>query len=213
MAPVAQAFSLPPPHLFLGLDLGQRHDPAALSILHRLPEPTGRWNSVTYQHEVEIVYHLHHVERFQLGTPYTVIVEKVARLLHHLPPELDSLKTLVVDASGVGAPVVEMLRRSPLGCRLIPITITASGHPHQDRAGGYLVPRRDLITALRVLLERRQLRIPAQIHDKDSLLKELLTLTDTSGSNHDDLAIATALAAWQASRRFTSARGTKLVGE
>ena len=204
MAPVGQAFSLPPQlpsrHVFLGLDLGRRHDPAALAILHRVPEPTGRWNSVDWQSEVEIAFHLHHVERFPLGTPYTAIVEKVVRLVHHLPAHLDGLKTLVVDASGVGAPVVEMLRRARPRCRIIPITITASGHARLDGYGGYLVPRRDLITALRVLLERRLLRIPSAIHDKQALLNELLTLSDASGSHHDDLAIATALAAWQAAR-------------
>lgn len=210
-----------PPHIFLGLDLGQRHDPAAIAILQRTVEPTGPFNHVTWELGRELHFRLCHTERLALGTPYIQIVSRVRRLLEKLSVPLPGihsyagtapLRTLVVDASGVGRPVVELLRKSGVGsapvaisparAAIAPITITASGAPRFEASGEEFVSRRDLITNLRILLEKRSLKISARIHDREALIQELVQFQDRSGSRHDDLAMATALACWKATRRL-----------
>ena len=62
------------------------------------------------------------------------------------------------------------------------------------------MPRRDLLTALRLVLEKGRLSIPTRIHDRQAFKEEIARLTDRPTTPHDDLAIATALAAWQATR-------------
>lgn len=203
-----------PNHLFFGLDLGQRQDPSALVILERAYEPTGQFNHATWEMERALTFRLYHAERIALGTPYIEIVGRVRRLLIDVTPRFPvlqlplasaPLKTLVVDASGVGRPVVELLRRAALGCTpgwtLVPVTIVATGRPHEG-AGEEFVPRRDLLTNLRILLERRLLKISARIHDRDALVEEIVRVRDRSGSHHDDLVMATALACWRATRRL-----------
>ncbi|MDR3718888.1 MAG: hypothetical protein P4K98_08805 [Bryobacteraceae bacterium] len=209
-----------PPHVYLGLDLGQRHDPAAIAILHRTVEPTGAFNHVTWEFEREVHFRLCHTERLALGTSYIQIVARIGRLLEKLSAPLPGshcyagtapLRTLVVDASGVGRPVVELIRKSRIGwtpepgnpprVAIAPVTITASGSPHCEASGDEFVSRRDLITNLRILLERRLLKISGRIHDRQALLKELVELQDRSGSKHDDLVMATAIACWRATRR------------
>jgi hypothetical protein len=208
-----------PPHLFLGLDLGQRHDPAAIAILQRTVEPTGPFNHVTWELGRELHFRLSHTERLALGTPYIEIVSRIRHLLEKLSAPLPGihssagtapLRTLVVDASGVGRPVVELFRKSGFGCThaavtIVPVTITASGAPRLETGGEEFVSRRDLITNLRILLEKRLLKISARIHDRQALLKEFIQLQDRSGSNHDDLVMATALACWRATRRVNLA--------
>ncbi|QOY85610.1 hypothetical protein [Paludibaculum fermentans] len=204
-----------PPHLYFGLDLGQRRDPAALAILQRIHEPTGEWNRFKMEPEWELLFRLRHVERFHLGTPYITIVDRVCELLRDGDGNLlggwpvasgritNPYKTLIVDASGVGAPVVELFQRANLQASLIALTITGSGAAHSNGAYegcGYTVPRRDLVTNLRLLLERGLLRIPTRVHDFDSIREEVLNLQDGSGPRHDDMAIALALAAWWAAR-------------
>ena len=157
---------------------------------------TGRRNPTTFDLELRLRFVLRHVESFPLGTHYFDIVRRIRNLVHGAGP----LKTLVVDASGVGAPIVEAFRAVRLQASLIPITITGSGHPHPDPHGGYLVPRRDLISNLRILMERGLLRIPPAIHGKEALIGELINLKDHQGSHHDDLAISLTLAAWQSTR-------------
>ena len=184
------------PHIFFGLDLGRRQDPSAISILERSHESTGRLDPTSFEIELRLRFVLRHVETFPLGTHYFEIVRRIRNLVQGAGP----LKTLVVDASGVGAPIVEAFRAVRLGANLIPITITGSGHPHPDPHGGYLVPRRDLISNLRILMERGLLKIPPAIHGKDALIKELIHLKDNQGQHHDDLAISLTLAAWQSTR-------------
>jgi hypothetical protein len=73
-------------------------------------------------------------------------------------PELSRRKTLVVDATGVGRPVVDLLRRAQLPCRLMAVTITAGDRETLD-SGTWRVPKRDLITGLLVLLQREEIDI------------------------------------------------------
>ncbi|MGJ5814382.1 hypothetical protein [Paludibaculum fermentans] len=204
-----------PPHLYFGLDLGQRRDPSALAILQRIHEPTGERDPFTMEQQWKLYFRLRHAERFHLGTPYLTIVDRVRELLRDgdgalragwpfAPGQLtDPDKTLVVDASGLGAPVVELFQRAKLHSSLIALTITGSGSPHNNGAyqgSGYTVPRRDLVTNLRLFLERGILRIPTHMHAFDDIREELLNLQDEAGHNRDDMAIALALAAWWASR-------------
>jgi hypothetical protein len=205
------------PHIYFGLDLGQRNDPAALAILQRLHRNTGAIDPVSREYQWEMVFQLRHVERFRLGTPYIQIVDK----LHHLIRDVglgahplflpagwplqrghasNPLRTLVVDSSGVGAPVVELLLRDIKDCSIVPVTITSgeAAPPDPHTNNGFCVPRRDLISALRVLLELDHLKIAANINNRKELMEELTNLTDRPTAHHDDL--ATALATWQATK-------------
>ena len=114
---------------------------------------------------------------------------------------------LVVDATGVGTPVVDMFRRAPLECSMLPVTIT--GGNHQSRGpDGYSVPKRDLVTGLQVLLERDELRMPEELDAGGQLVKELMNMQvkvsegghDSYGAfrsgEHDDLVLALGLACW-----------------
>jgi hypothetical protein len=190
------------PNIILGLDLGQRHDPAALAVLERTLEFTGARDPVTLEFHNYIRFTLRHVERFRLGLPYVTIVERIARLVRDLPAMTTLYQpclSLVVDASGVGAPVVEMLRGAGMGISIFPVIITSGEYAHPSPNGCSNIPRRDLVTRLRIALEKQTLKIPATVHDHAALTNELLTFTDRSGSRRDDLAMAVALAVYKAS--------------
>jgi hypothetical protein len=177
---------------FVGLDLGQRRDHSALAVVEKGAQLLVR-----------------HVERMPLGTPYPMVVEKV-----RMVTQSDALRgrcEAVVDATGVGAPVVEMLRSAGLGCGLAAVTIT--GGDRETRTGeGWSVPKRDLIAGVQVRLERGDLRIAKGLKDAGSLMRELMDMRmerresgrvrmEASGAGaHDDLVIALALAVWGASK-------------
>jgi hypothetical protein len=182
----------------IGLDLGQTQDYTALAVLQRVQ---------TVQQSDYLVRHL---KRYPLGTPYTAIVPSVACLAGS--PILAGKSTLVVDQTGVGRPLVEMLLREPGIPRVVPVTIT-SGHAVTLAADGSRhVPKKELVTALQLLLQGRRLRIAKGLPEAQVLTEELMNFRikitaaahETFGvwrqGQHDDLVLAVALAGWWAER-------------
>jgi hypothetical protein len=81
-------------------------------------------------------------------------------------------KVMVVDATGVGTPVIEMLRAARMGCELKPVLITG-GYGERQTGGAWYVGKGGLMTQLRTSLELRDLRIAAGLPETPALVKEL----------------------------------------
>ncbi len=183
----------------IGLDFGQAQQHTAVAVLeqprHDLPI------------NEEPVYALRHLHRWPPGTPYTQIVPAVAQMV--TDPLLRG-SPLVVDQTGVGQALVELLRRTAGGW-IIPVTITAGQTVGKLEDGTQLLPKKELVTCLQLLLQGRRLRLPRSLPDADRLVKELeafrakITVSalaepavDWREGPQDDLVLAVALAAWWA---------------
>ncbi len=117
---------------------------------------------------------------------------------------------LVMDLTGVGAPVFDLLQAA--GVRPVAITITG-GHSVSGTREHLHVPKRVLITTLAALFEADRLKIAAGIPHAADLTKELQNFQvkinhrtrqesygAKGGRKHDDLVLALALAAFYAER-------------
>jgi hypothetical protein len=146
-----------------------------------------------------------------LGTTYPSVAERVVKITR--TPQMAGRCSLVVDATGVGRPVVDLLRREGPGCTLMPVTIT--GGASESRGGGYYgVPKRDLVTGLQVLLQSGGLQIASGIPYGAALAAEMaeMRVKLTAAGNmqfgawregtHDDLVLAVALACWGARKMY-----------
>ncbi len=196
--PGASSSPLFPDRYFLGLDLGQATDYAALVALRR--------RDVSQDPECSLYrYTVRGVRRWELGTPYTAVAEDVTRLVAG-PPLAGCM--LGLDATGVGAPVVEMIYRCGPQATIRPVLIT-SGHAVGGDTACYHVPKRDLVAAVNVLLQSDRLEIPASVPSALVLVKELQEFraritaagnetfaADWREKAHDDLVLALAIAAW-----------------
>ncbi len=198
------------PEYLIGVDLGQAHDHTAIAVLQRDERDTG-------SPQPESAYQVRHLERLPLGTPYPRQVDCVARVIEqvrHLT-NLDAKPTdppapaprLAVDQTGVGRPVVDMLRQAGMQ-RLHAISITA-GDTATREGQDYRVPKRELVSVLQVLLQTERLAVAAALPEAETLTKEMLAFKvtisaaghDSYGNDwrenpHDDLVLAVALAAW-----------------
>jgi hypothetical protein len=125
---------------------------------------------------------------------------------------------LIVDGTGVGRAVVDMLRRADLGCSIWPAVVT--GGDRETMSDGYWrIPKRDLIVDLQVLLQRGGLRIAAGMGLAPVLVEEMATMRvrQTPAGNeqygawregeHDDLVFAVALSYWGAKRAYPRVTG------
>jgi hypothetical protein len=194
---------------YVGLDLGQTTDYTALCVLER---PV-----LTTAVELDPPYALRHLQRFPFGTPYPEIVRDVIALLRK-PPMPGAF--LVVDQTGVGRAVVDLFKESFEGkvtCRFAPITISG-GHEVSRGNGGLVVPKKELVSSLSVVLQTRRLRIASSLPDADVLVREMehfRVKVSTAGHEsfeawrsgvHDDLVLAVALATWVAEQSLDGER-------
>lgn len=176
---------------FIGLDLGQASDFTALSVLERLANKGG------------FVYHIRRLERVR-GESYPNIAQKVTALLRS--PALAGGAALVVDQTGVGVPVVDLLKKSGLR----PVAVSIHGGDNTAHEGdNWRIPKRDLVGTLQVLLQSERLKVSSKLKLGPVLQAEMLnfkvkidpaTAHDSYSawrdSDHDDLVLSVALAAW-----------------
>lgn len=223
-----------PPEYIIGVDLGQAQDYTAVAVLQRDTRETGKtrtkltdsWGGgfgTRQVPETENAYQVRHLERLPLGTPYPEQVEKVSQIVTlvrqqqaaSVGPWQSAPKPrpprLIVDQTGVGRPVVDMLRKA--GHRsLTAVTITA-GDTATREGMEHRVPKRELVSVLQVLLQTERLAVAAALPEAETLTKEMLAFKvtisktghDSYGNDwrenpHDDLVLAVALAAWAGER-------------
>ncbi len=150
-------------------------------------------------------YHLRHLERYKLGMAYPEIVSHVKALLQ--VPQLKGRAVCVVDGTGVGRAVVDLLRQEQIR-PLVPVSIHG-GEAVSHEGGYWRVPKRDLAGVLQVLLQARRLQIAQGLPYADVLTREMeqfrvkINLQTGHDSyeawrerDHDDLVLALALACW-----------------
>jgi hypothetical protein len=179
----------------VGLDLGQAQDFTAMVTLHR--------TTVETETESYRAYACPHIQRWPLGTTYPAIVADLQTMLAKLPDK----PVLIVDGTGCGRPVVDMIRKAGLPIRsFAPMVITARATPGQ--AGRYrMVPKRDLVGATMAVMHKGRLHIARELPEAATLVKELRGFTakiTTAGNEkyendwrvalHDDIILALALA-------------------
>ena len=163
--------------------------------------------SERYGRPAEVPLAVRHLERFELGTKYTEVVNGVASLvrskpLRHMPG------VLLIDKTGVGAAVLDSFTHARLGA--VAITLHGGSSVTSDpQTAGLRVPKRDLITVTQVLLQNGHLRVAAGLPEAETLKRELLNFrvkidpkTAHDSYEHwrenmnDDLVLAVSMAAW-----------------
>ena len=196
-------------HYILGVDLGQARDHTALVVLEHEGGPSVR-NAFMEPHLAvqpngKPVYHCRHIERLPVGMSYPEQVRRVKQR-HFALEELGRVR-LVVDQTGVGRAVTDMLKElSPYA-----VTLTAGASVSED-GFEYRVPKQELIATTQVLLQTGRLKIAKELPEAQTLVNELLAFKQSLNSRghtrfgndvgawreaeHDDLVLATALAAW-----------------
>jgi hypothetical protein len=194
--------------LFIGLDLGQAKDFTALGIIECIRTVTngGEKNEITALNCI-------HLQRWQLRTSYPSIVADVVKMINGLDPALSQggKPVLAIDATGVGAPVVDLFKREKINAELRPIQIVGGANVSSE-FGITRVPKRDLVSVVQVGLQNRTLKIAAQLELSEVLSRELqnftVKITDSANDvygawregTHDDLVLAVALALWSANK-------------
>lgn len=208
----------------VGVDLGQSKDPTSLAVIERLrvivprdlewqlrDTEAGRARLAEMRKELPVDrFNLRLLEQAPLGEPYPDQATRIKRILAR--PQIAAADPRVfMDFTGVGRPMYDIMRREGIP-RLVPITISFQGGGANE-AGGRTVAKLELVSRLQSLMHTGQLHMPSEsaMPLAKTLRRELLDFrvsytpvgNATFGARegaHDDLVLATALAAWGLTR-------------
>jgi len=149
-----------------------------------------------------------HLERLPLGTSYPAVAERVAAIVQgvHAATSGDVTSTLYVDATGVGTPIVDVLRAAGVSdlARLKAVYFTHGDRRKVER-GEVKLGKAWLVSRMQALLQSGLLHLP-RTAEAEALGKELLDyeIRVTEDANdrygafrvgaHDDLVTALGLA-------------------
>ena len=166
----------------IGLDLGQTNDYTALLILERSQETTTEFITTTKDPMItrsdwrekttvnDAVYHCRHIERLQLGTSYPAVVDRVRSLVER--PEIGGQYMLVVDQTGVGRPVFDLITKA--GLTALGVTITGGDAVQFVSRTEARVAKRILVSTLQAVIQTKRIQFAAGMANVDTLQKEML---------------------------------------
>jgi hypothetical protein len=194
----------------VGLDLGQARDFSAVVA-----------NDAHHGRGGDVHHSITFLHRFPLGTSYPDVVDGVASLMRQLPARRRT-PALVCDATGVGRPVLDLVRAR--GLFPIGVSITAGDAVTRSAADDWRIAKRVLVSGLQVALQTGRLQVAAALPLTQVLVRELSSFSakiSASGSasfeawreaDHDDLVLALAIAVWHAEERAKGYDLMQLVG-
>ena len=192
----------------VGVDLAQSNDYSAIAIV----EEHHRWGRTEDGMLQDILfYQVSHLWRAR-GITYPEVTEQVESLMRE--PRIVSHPTaLIVDATGLGRPFVDGLRKEHL--HPIAVVITGAEHPIQKGHDEFSVPKKHIVGSLLMMAESRLIKTPSTLEGPDgedlsaAINDELLNLREkinretghasyehAQSNQHDDLAMGVALACW-----------------
>lgn len=200
---------------FFGFDIGEVNDYSAWSLMRRREmwqERKGLPGTRAWEEEPVLNVHRYDVEdmgRFELGTPYPRQIEMVENMLTH--PTLQGRTVFLVDATGVGRPIVETFMQD--GFAPIPIVITGGTTVTKGSDGFWRVPKRDLVVQGQVVMESRRVKfanIPAREIMREELQNFSMRITQANNDTYeawrdqtnDDMVLSFLMPIWYAEKMY-----------
>jgi len=182
------------------VDIGQKADPSAIVVVETEERPRPDDPKRT-----EVHFLVRHLERLPLGTPYPEVVDRIEAIALGAKERKGGRSPFAfVDATGVGTPVVDMIRdRRGLW------DVWACYFNHGDRRSedgrDVRIGKAYLVSRLQALLQTRRIHLP-KTREAQALARELLDYeirvsedaNERYGAfkvgSHDDLVTALGLA-------------------
>lgn len=198
----------------LGVDIGQRADPTALVVVEE-------------EDRADITHYIvRMIERMPLGTPYPVVANRVVTVVRNLelrsrsyvPSKRDFRVKCIVDATGVGLPVIDLIREQGVYATAALFT---SGEKLADRPRNVIsIGKGFMVGRLQVLLQAGRLHLPIspeakilvdELRDYEIKVNEHANASFNAPSGkHDDLVCALGLAVGEGKGGATEYSGTWL---
>lgn len=199
----------------VGVDPGFTVDPTGICVLHHRRVPLAddfvvNHDKRTTEQKVQERYEVVHIERLPLGTEYPEVVAHIEAMLGraplcHINPDL------VIDATGIGISVAQLLERA--GLKPIKVTITASTTEQvRIKLRDWHVGKALLVASLDGGLHTGEVKFAPLLLEASAVKEELADFNRLVGAAgratyaartgaHDDLVLSACLTTWWAKER------------
>lgn len=179
----------------IGIDIGQKSDPTAIAVVEM------EWRGPEDRRADH--YLCRHLSRLPLGTGYTQVTERLSEIVAGARQYEASVRAVYLDATGVGQPVADDLKRA--GVRVTPVYFTHGDRRTENEDGSITLGKAFLVSRLKVLMQGGRIHL-ARTEEMDAMQKELMDYeirvnehaNETYGAfktgAHDDLVTALGLA-------------------
>lgn len=183
--------------VLIGVAIGQRRHPTAIAVIQDELRPGPGRGDVFH-------YTARHLERLPLGTAFPAVARRLAEIVEGLADRGEKWPHIYVDATGMGEPVIEMIKQIIPRSRLRPVFFN-HGDRRTEEDNVIRLGKAYLVTQLKVLLQTGQLHLP-QTPEAETLAQDLLAYevevaedaNERYGAfrvgRHDDLVTALGLA-------------------
>lgn len=203
----------------IGVDLGRDTDPTALIVGKIVLAPVksvkvdARSNITYADSAISRSLAVVHAEQVPLRTPYPDIARRIMEITKS--PQLAGRNDLVLDATGVGQPVVDVIRDGGVVAHGVKIT---AGEKESISGSSLTVPKVKLVDSVIALLHTQRLTFAGGLTLAPTIQQQLAEFQMKRQANgsakyenrldviHDDLVIALGLACWW----FVKLYGTEL---
>jgi hypothetical protein len=149
----------------IGVHFGQEREPTAICVAEIEERNVAGW--------YEDHFLIRHLERLPVGAPYPAITERVTALIQRLRTQHRATTLLNLNATGIGTPLVDLIRRQPISVRVWDVYFN-----HGDRR--IVVDHREIglgkafvVTRLQTLLQAHRIHLP-ESEEVRILAEELL---------------------------------------
>jgi hypothetical protein len=209
------------------VELGSRMDSTAISVVERGYVSTGEpFNKTTYDHrgwanlvvteKVAPEYRVRHLERRSPPVRYKGVASRVGEIVESVGTCL-----IVVDITATGRPIYSLIspvveevleRREDVDVMHLPMTVSGTGAASgvsRSPDAGFLVPRRDLVSAALLLFEQERIKIAADLDLAGTLTREFVDFKPRAPKEelegwrfekNDDLVLSVSMAVWAAEK-------------
>lgn len=184
---------------FIGIDLGKSQDATAIVLLEKEKTKDG-----------EIIF-VSDISRFEQGTDFVLQAELIERYLSYKPFGFWPTQT-IIDASGLGVPVCDVLQSKGVKFRR---AVIVAGDSSTLRKGVRYIGRTKLLNGLVTRLGSDNFVLSERVPAMNALKCELASLYPEFNSRgviyktdqHDDITIATSLAVFALDKREKNKTG------
>jgi hypothetical protein len=213
-------------YVTIGVDIGQRVDPTAIAVVEREERIEKTKSAETGAEQERRVWHhtARYLDRLSLGTPYPEVAERLKSVAANVAERTGRRPYLYLDATGVGKPVVDVLRDHKVRACLVAVYFTYGDRRMRGEHGSIILGKAYLVSRLQALFQGERLHLPRHHPEAETMTRELLdyeirvdkNANDTYGAfrvgTHDDLVTALGLATQEDGHAVVEALGRSMTG-